>query len=48
VLRVLEDLLALGAKRLNSRKGGVQVPYMHVEVHRRPMALVLAQVSCLG
>ena len=48
VLWVLEDLLALGTKRLNSLKGGVEIFYMKVEVHRSPMALELASVIGLG
>ena len=33
MLRVLENLLALGTKRLNALKGSVQVFNMEVEVH---------------
>ena len=39
MLWVLEDLLALGTKSLNSLKGGVEIFHMEVEVHRSPMAL---------
>jgi len=44
MLRVVEDLLALGAKRLNSLEGRVEILYMKVEMHRRPMTLELAPV----
>ena len=44
VLWVLEDLLALGTKRLNSLKGSVEVFDMEVEVHGSPMTLELAPV----
>ena len=37
MLRVLENLLALGTKRLNALKGSVQVFNMEVEVHGSPM-----------
>jgi hypothetical protein len=48
MLRVLEYLLALGTKRLNALKGGAQVFYMEVEVHRSPMALELASILGIG
>jgi hypothetical protein len=48
MLRVLENLLALGTKRLNALKGSVQVFNMEVEVHGSPMALELAPIIGLG
>ncbi len=48
MLWVLEDLLALGTKSLNSLKGGVEIFYMEVEVHRSPMAPKFAPVIGLG
>lgn len=48
MLWVLEDLLALGAKRLDTLQGSVQVIDMEVEVHRRPVALVPASIVGAG
>jgi hypothetical protein len=48
LLWILEDLLAPGTKRLNSLKGGVEIFYMKVEVHRSPMALEPAPIIGLG
>jgi len=48
MLWVLEDLLALGTKSLNSLKGGVEIFHMEVEVHGSPMALKFAPVIGLG
>ena len=48
VIWVLEDLLALGTKRLDALKGRVQVFYMEVEVHGSPMALELAPITGAG
>ena len=45
---VVEDLLALGTKRLHSLKVGVEIIYMKVEVHRSPMVLELSPVIGLG
>ena len=47
MLRVLEDLLALGTKRLDSLKRCLEIIDVKVEVHRSPMALELALVSGL-
>src|SRR5262249_3078723 len=44
MLRVLENLVSLGAKRLGSLERSVQVVYVEVEMHRGPMALELAPV----
>jgi hypothetical protein len=48
MLRVLENLLALGTKRLNALKGCAQVLDMEVEVHGSPMALELAPIDGFG
>lgn len=48
VLRVLENLLAPGSKRLDALKGSAQVFNMEVEVHGSPMALELAPIVGLG
>jgi hypothetical protein len=45
VLGVLEDLLALGPERLDPPKGGLQIFYVEVEMHRTPMTLVPAAIG---
>jgi len=48
MLRVLEDLLALGPERLDAPKSRVQVFYMEIEMYRSPMALELAPIVGTG
>ena len=48
VLGILEDLLALGSKRFDPPKGGVQVFYVEVEMHRTPVTLVPAAIDRIG
>ena len=48
VLGILEDLLALSAKRLNSLKDSWQVFYVEIEVHGCPMTLVPATITRIG
>jgi hypothetical protein len=48
VLGILEDLLALGPKRLDPLKGGLQIFYVEVEMHRTPVSPVPAAIGRIG
>jgi hypothetical protein len=45
MLRILEQLLALGTKRLDPLEDGVHVFHVKVEMHGTPVTLVSATVS---